>query len=233
LADPDIMQFAISIGVLRGGIEVTRGRVPVSDLPAWLILDGASRGLLAFAGGKAGAWLGLIAVGPAGALILGPVISAAAIMGNSTLKGYAQKQLMSDWHTELERVANVLQRSILVAFERRIAHLEERSRNFAIRASISDLDNWMSRRAHDDLIAACEDRASLIAFRPKAEVDAIQLLLSARDFAPADAAVLSSVHAVELTIALKPSLRAVMFEAARPAGDLLRSHLKGRWFNRS
>ncbi len=233
LADPDILQFAISIGVLRGGIEVTRGRVPVSDLPAWLILDGASRGLLAFAGGNAGAWLGLIAVGPAGALILGPAISAAALMGNSTLKGYAQKQLMSDWHTELERVAKELHHSIFVALERRIAHLEERSRNFAIRASISDLDNWMSRRAHDDLIAACEDRASLIAFRPKAEVDAIQLLLSARDFAPADAAVLSSVHAVELTIALKPSLSAVMLEAARPAGDLLRSHLKGRWFNRS
>lgn len=34
LADPDILEFALSIGILRGGLEVARGQIPVTDLPA-------------------------------------------------------------------------------------------------------------------------------------------------------------------------------------------------------
>lgn len=231
LADPDVLQFALSIGVLRGGIEVARGRVPVSDLPAWLILDGASRGLLAFTGSNAGAWIGLIAIGPAGALILGPAIGAAALLGNSTLKGYAQKQLMAEWHGDLQRTAEELHQSIMATLERRIDFLEKRAGTFAKNASRSDLDAWIARRAQDDLIAALEDRASLIASRPQAEADAIRLLFQAREITPADAAVLIGIRAVEQTIARKPGLKDVMMGAGHPVGGLLRSRLKGHWFN--
>ncbi|MGC8202050.1 hypothetical protein ACP2AV_05035 [Aliiroseovarius sp. PTFE2010] len=232
LADPDILQFALSLGVLRGGIEMVRGRVPISDLPAWLILDGASRGLLAFAGGNAGAWFGLIAIGPAGALILGPAIGAAALLGNSTLKDYAQKQLMADWREDLRRAAEKLHGHVIAALECRIDRLTERCDTFNIQASRSDLDAWMAQRAQDDLISALEDHASLIASRPKSEVDAIKLLFTARDIAPADAAVLSGLHEVEQTIARKPGLKAAMIEAGRPAGELLRSRLNRPWLNR-
>lgn len=226
LADPDILQFALSIGVLRGGIEVASGRVPISELPAWLILDGASRGLLAFAGGNAGAWFGLVAMGPAGALILGPAIGAAALLGNGTLKGYAQKQLMADWQEDLQRASEELHCHVIAALERRVACLTERAVTFALQTSRSDLDAWMFRRAQDDLIASLEDQASLIASHPKSEVDAIKLLFNARDIAPADAAVLSGVHTVEQAMARKPGLKAALIEAARPVGGLLRSRLK-------
>ncbi|MGR3759161.1 hypothetical protein ACUXV3_03365 [Roseobacteraceae bacterium NS-SX3] len=158
LADPDILQFTLSVGVLRGGVEIARGRIPLSDLPAWLILDGSSRGLLAFSGGNAGAWFGLIAIGPAGALILGPAIGAAALLGNNALKGYAQKQLMADWHEDLQRAAEELHGSIITALERRIARLEERSVTFARNASKTELEAWMARRAQDDVIAALAGR---------------------------------------------------------------------------
>ena len=233
LGDPDIMQFALSIGVLRGGIEVVRGRVPISDLPAWLILDGASRGLLVFAGGNTGAWVGLIAIGPAGALILGPAIGAAALLGNSALKGFAQKQLMADWHEDLQRAAKDLYDSIQAVLERRITRLEERSNTFAQYASRSDFDAWMARRAQDDVIAALEEHHGHSASRPKTEVDAIRLLFSARELAPADTAVLLQVHDLEQSIARKPNLKAAMIEAGRPAGDILSSRLKGYWFNRT
>jgi len=232
LADPDILQFALSVGALRGGIEVARGRVPVSDLPAWLILDGASRGMLAFAGGNVGAWFGLVAIGPAGALVLGPTIGAAALLGNNVVKGYAQKKLMADWSKDLQRAAEGLHTSIITALEHRVARMEERTGTFARNASRSEIDTWMARRAQDDLIAALEDRASLIMSHPKAEVDAIRLMFSARDIAPVDATVLSRIHEVEQTIARKPGLKATMIEAGRPAGDLLRSRLNRRWFNR-
>ena len=233
LGDPDILQFALSIGVLRGGIEVVRGRVPVSDLPAWLILDGASRGLLVFAGGNAGAWVGLIAIGPAGALILGPAIGAAALLGNSALKGYAQKQLMADWHKDLQQSAEHLHESILAVLELRITRLEQRSEAFARNASRSDLDAWMARRAQDDVIAALEDRQSHSATRPVAEVDAVRLLFSAREIAPADADVLLRVHDVKQLIARKPDLKTAMIEAGRPTGDMLRVRLKVHWFNQA
>lgn len=232
LADPDVLQFALCAGVLRGGIEVARGKIPVSDLPAWLILDGASRGLLAFAGGNAGAWFGLVAIGPAGALILGPAIGAAALLGNNTLKGYAQKKLMADWSMDLQRAAEGLHWSIITALEHRVARLEERTGIFARNSSRSEIGAWMARRAQDDLIAALEDHASLSTSRPKAEVDAIRLLFNARDLAPADSAVLLRIHEVEQAIARKPGLRAAMIDAGRPAGVLLRSRLNRHWFNR-
>ncbi|WP_144431706.1 hypothetical protein [Jannaschia seosinensis] len=232
LANPDILHFALSIGVLRGGIEVARGRVPVSDLPAWLLLDGASRGLLAFAGGKAGAWFGLVAIGPAGALILGPAIGASALLGNSSLKGAAQKRLMAEWHENLLRHAEELHRVIVAALDRRIALLEDRVRVFANRARRSNLEDWMAQRAQDDVIAALEDRVELEAMHPNTEVDAIRLLFIARDVAPTDAAVLGGVGEVERTIACKPGLKTAMLEVGRPVAGAFRSGLKGSWFNR-
>jgi hypothetical protein len=219
MADPNVLQFVLSVGVLRGGIKVSRGRVPVSDLPAWLILDGASRGLLALAGGNAGAWFGLVAIGSAAVLILGPAIGAATLLGNNAQKGYAQKKLMANWSVDLQRAAEGLRGSIFTALEHRVSRLGERTGTFARNASTSKFDGWMARRSQDDLIAPLEDRASLIESRLKAEVDAIRLLFSARDLAPADAAVLLRVHEVEQTIARKPGLKAAMIQAGRPAGD--------------
>lgn len=232
LADPSVLQFALSVGVLRGGIEVARGRVPISDLPAWLILDGASRGFLAFAGSNAGAWFGLVAIGPAGALILGPAIGAAALMGNNTLKDYAQKKLMADWRIDLQRAAERLHESIISALERRITLLEERSGIFARNASISEVNAWMKQRACDDTIAALEDRASLIQARPKTDADAVRMLFLAQDVAPSDASVLRSSRDVERMLAARPSMKNALMGAGRPAGDFLPSSLNGLWFFR-
>jgi hypothetical protein len=66
LADPALTLAALSVGAARGAFEVWRGEIPLSDLPAWLVLDGAVRAALAGAGGKAGAAVGLVAMGPAG-----------------------------------------------------------------------------------------------------------------------------------------------------------------------
>ena len=232
LTDPGILQFALSTGVLRGGIEVVQGRVPVSDLPVWLLLDGASRGVLSFAGGKTGAWFGLIAIGPAGALILGPAIGGAALLGNSTLKNATQKHLMAKWLRELLRAAEELHLSLVAALERRIACVEERSLDFTGRARRSDIDAWMARRAQDDLVAALEERIALDAAYPKAERDAIRLLFAAQDIAPADAEVLGRVRALEKMLAQKPGLKTAMLDLGRPAADAIQSRLKGTWFSR-
>jgi hypothetical protein len=227
LADPDILQIALSIGALRGGLEVMQGRVPISDLPAWLLLDGASRGALALVGGKAGAWIGLIAIGPAGALILGPAIGSAALLGNSTLKGAAQKHLMTTWLQDLLSAAQDLHLSLLATLERRIIRIEERNKIFVGRKQRSELDAWIALRSQDDLIALLEDRYSLEAAHPKSEADAIELLFTARDIAPADPTVLGCVRVFEDVLVDKPNLKTVMIDAGRPAAEAIRSRLKG------
>ncbi|NQY60711.1 hypothetical protein [Cognatishimia sp.] len=227
LADPDILQFALSISALRGGLEVMQGRVPISDLPAWLLLDGASRGALALVGGKAGAWIGLIAIGPAGALILGPAIGSAALLGNSTLKGAAQKHLMTTWLQDLLSAAQDLHLSLLAALERRIIRIEERNKTFVGQIQRSKLEAWLALSSQDDLIALLEDRYSLEAAHPKSEADAIELLFTARDIAPTDATVLGCVRVLEDVLVGKPNLKTAMIDAGRPAADAIRSRLKG------
>ena len=230
LVDPNILQFALSIGVLRGGIEVVQGRIPISELPAWLLLDGASRGALALVGGKAGAWIGLVAIGPAGALILGPAIGGAALLGNGTVKSAAQKHLMTAWLQAILRAAEDLHLSLIGALERRIIKIKARNEFFIDRLHRSKLDAWIARRAQDDLIAALEDRIWLETAHPNSEADAIRLLFAVRDIAPADAKVLGHVRVLEDELAQKPSLKAVMLDAGRPAMDAIQSRLKGTWF---
>ncbi|WP_162561697.1 hypothetical protein [Yoonia vestfoldensis] len=182
---------------------------------------------MALVGGKAGAWIGLIAIGPAGALILGPAIGSAALLGNSTLKGAVQKHLMTTWLQDLLRAAQDLHLSLLATLERRIIRIEERTRIFSGRKQRSELDAWIASRSQDDLIAALEDRYSLEAAHLKSESDAIGLLFAAKDIVPADAEVLGCVKVLEDLLAQKPGLRAVLINAGRPALDALRFRLKG------
>lgn len=226
LAEPDILAAALSIGILRGGLEVARGRISASDLPAWLLLEGASRGALTMAGGQAGAWLGLITIGPAGALILGPAIGSAALLGTGRLKAVVENRLMADWLGELRNKAFVLHRNLTEATDRRVSELKKRRDAFSRTAPISDLAAWIERRASDDLVAAIEDRAAIMAMATATEADAIRLVLAAKNATPTDAAVLRAVRSVELALAGKPSLQNAMLQPGKPAIDGLRLRIQ-------
>lgn len=41
LLDPQVLEFALSVGALRGGLEAMRGRVPLEDFPARLAVHKA------------------------------------------------------------------------------------------------------------------------------------------------------------------------------------------------
>jgi len=70
--------------------------------------------VLAFAGGNAGAWISLIAIGPAGALILGPAIGAAALLGKPG-------ELPVEEH-EADVIRRIFQEDLEGASPRQIAH---------------------------------------------------------------------------------------------------------------
>lgn len=102
LAAPDVTLAAIGVGAARGAWQVWRGAIPLRDLPAWLTLDLVSRGGLAALGAKGGAVAGLVAMGPAGAVILGPALGAAAQMGAGRAREEVEKLIRGEWQTRVE-----------------------------------------------------------------------------------------------------------------------------------
>ncbi|GAB2206290.1 hypothetical protein ROS1_31060 [Roseibium sp. ROS1] len=210
LADPDILEFALSIGLLRGGLEVARGRIPMGDLPAWMMIDGASRGLLGAVGTKAGAWVGLVTIGAAGAIVLAPVIGSAALMANGTVKNAVQSGLMREWIARMSAAAKDLHDDLIEACDRRIACLQTRNLDLEANLGGSDLERWMAIRASDDLVAAMEDRLLLETEAPKTEARCAELLILAADIAPADASALASSHRLQTVLLEKPGLNEVL-----------------------
>lgn len=212
LKDPSVLDVALAISVVRGGYEVVRGDISIEDLPAWLVIDGAAHGTLTFVGGKAGTWVGLVAIGPAGALILGPAVACAALMGTGKLKGAATGLLMRKWAQGLIDHASALHAALISAVEKRIRSLQERLERVSDAAANGDgLSSWIKRRAQDDLIAALEDGLDL-SERPQTETQALELLVKAAQLAPYDVEVLHQRSDLEAHLQKKPGLNAAIYD---------------------
>ena len=212
LIDLDVLVFAFAVGLVRGGIEVWRGSIPVEDLPAWMLIDGAARGALGLAGAKGGAALGLLAIGPAGAVILGPACACAALMGTGVVRDGITRGLMRDWHRELRAQAHELHQALQVALDRRARRLAERWRGFSEIAlpEAEGLDDWMRRKACDDVIAIVEEAAEA-ATPPKTEREILALLVEANRLAPTDGGVLEARAKLERQLSRRPSLSQAVF----------------------
>lgn len=210
LAAPSVMEFAISIGLLRGGLEVAQGKLSIGDLPAWLVVDGAARGALGFVGGHAGGWLGLVVIGPAGALVLGPAIGCASLLGAGGVKDGVHKVLMRSWLREMQEHGAALHAELMSSMTRRVDGLERVCADFGTpRPHQDDLQAWMAARAGDDLIAALEERAD-IGPSPKTQEACMVLLLKAAELAPGNAAVLGAAGRLRHHMTEKPGLNKLL-----------------------
>jgi hypothetical protein len=81
LGDLNVPYFAMAVSSARNLHRVWRGRMPLSDLPFSLVLDATVKGGLSAVGALSGKALGLLAFGPAGALVLGGVGGVGALVG--------------------------------------------------------------------------------------------------------------------------------------------------------
>lgn len=158
LGSVDVPFFAMAVGVARGVHRAATGEIPVGDLPAWIILDLSIRGGLTAAGKIGGGFVGLLALGPAGAVILGPVLGVASLMGTQRAYDMVDRAIHLDWHNAVVSGADGLRRALTAAIERRVTCLIERQ------AAIEehtvplppDLSGWLDARALDDVVAAVE-----------------------------------------------------------------------------
>ncbi|WP_170382440.1 hypothetical protein [Ruegeria atlantica] len=217
LVDLDVLFFAFAVGLVRGGVEVWRGAIPLDDLPAWMLIDGVARGGLGLAGNAGGTAIGLLAIGPAGALVLGPVFACAALMGTGTARDSISSLLMREWHQERKRLAHELHVSLLVALDRKIKALSKRHAHLpsSTAQETKEVTVWIQQKGCDDLVSAIEERAEVSA-PPSNEFETLTLLLEASRLAPTDAKVLIARGRLERHLQSRPSLNEAVFKNHLP-----------------
>lgn len=214
--------YAAIVSGARAAHKAWTGQIPVEDLPAWLILDLSIRGGLATAGQTGGALLGLLVIGPAGALILGPLTGVLALLGTGKAHDLLDRGIRSEWHAAVLHAAEQLQKEMLKAWSRQVEAL---TRLLArLRAEGRDIPRpllkWIESRTADDLIAAIEaqDRLPMaISLR-----DAMELLIQASTPGMIDPDVLRARRNLALLIKEKPSTTGAMKKLGGDAHGILR-----------
>jgi hypothetical protein len=223
LADPHVPLIAIATGAVRGAWKVWSGAIPITDLPPALALDAGIRALLSTAGGKAGAVVGLVLIGPAGALILGPLAGAGALMGAGVTRELIDRNLLrSDWHKQAMRAACDLHEAVHEALSQRVALLVRRARRLrhAEANSAPVMATWVYGRAMEDAIAAAE---SLLDLRsPKTLNDAMALALICNRLTPTNAAALRARARLISVLTDRPTLAQGVRSGAEFIGTLVR-----------
>lgn len=205
LAATDVLASAIGLGAIRGAIAVMRGEIPARDLPAWLVVDAALKIPILGIGGKAGSVVGLIAIGPAGALVLGPLGGIAAMLGMGPAKTAFDRLANRSWHKALQAEGETLHTALTASLSMRARCVQDRTlRLNAAFAEISpDLRTWIDLRACEDSIFAIELLEELPS-PPKAPTDAMSLIVEASRTAPADPAVMRARAALQQRLERRP-----------------------------
>ena len=197
--------YAMIVGGARAATKAWNGEIPVEDLPAWLVFDLSIRGGLATAGQAGGAFVGLLVIGPAGALILGPVMGVAALFGTGALHAALDRAIRSDWHDEVSQAADKLRQALLTALKHQVQHLVSRHDRLshAARGIPADLQLWLGSRSAEDVISAWETIEDL----PEATSlrGAMELAMIASAIGMADPEVLRARQRLLILIAAKPS----------------------------
>ncbi|WP_104494454.1 PDDEXK-like family protein [Paracoccus denitrificans] len=224
LADLSVPVYATIIGGARAAHKAWTGQIPIEDLPAWLVIDLTIRGGLASAGQAGGVILGLVVLGPAGALILGPIAGVAALLGTGRAHDLLDRGIRSEWRAEVLEAARDLHTALLNAADRQVTALTLRLER--LRKAGSKLPHqlfaWLEARMADDLIAVIEARDRMPS--PSTMRAAIELLVraSTNDVIAPD--VLRARYRLARCLAAKPSTT----EAGKELGAKLGEAVRGR-----
>ncbi|MCZ8158874.1 MAG: hypothetical protein O9256_03180 [Rhizobiaceae bacterium] len=150
LGDLNVPYFAMAVSSARNLHRVWCGRMPLSDLPFSVVLDATVKGGLSAVGALSGKALGLLAFGPAGALVLGGVGGVGALVGAGWTREQATRLLSSEWLSELDRSTELFRVAVLIAVRAKAAILKQK------RASVPDtvpgINEWINARFADEIL---------------------------------------------------------------------------------
>ncbi|MFQ6238229.1 hypothetical protein [Sinorhizobium meliloti] len=154
LGDLNVPYFAMAISTARNLQGWWRGRVPLADLPLSVLLDNNVKGGLAAVGGLSGKALGLLAFGPAGALVLGSVGGIGALVGAGWTREQAARLLSAEWLEELDMTTERFRTALGAAIQSKIELL--RQKQVQLPGDDNPVRNWIDNRFSDDIVSMCE-----------------------------------------------------------------------------
>jgi len=226
LGDLNVPYFAMAISSARNLHRVWKGRMPLSDLPFSVVMDGSVKGGLSAIGGLSGKALGLLAFGPAGALVLGGVGGVGALLGTGWTREQATRLLSSEWLAELDAATERFKEALISAIDLKIRLLKEKTSQ--TETTGSPQRTWLVRRFSDDIVSLCEARHDL-------QIDVITNQQPSKARACIEIMMKASVHPIavdtelaELLGALKaqPSKTMAAGKKASEAWNVLKSKLQ-------
>lgn len=150
LGDLNVPYFAVAASSARNLYRVWRGRVPMSDLPLSVAMDASVKGGLSAIGGLSGKFIGLVAFGPAGALVLGGVGGVGALAGVGWAREQASRLLSSEWLADLDTSAERFRNVMLTAIQTKIEMLEGKRSQVA--DTVPTVRCWLDARFADDIV---------------------------------------------------------------------------------
>ncbi|WP_334543832.1 hypothetical protein [Rhizobium leguminosarum] len=154
LGDIHVPYFAMAASTGRNLYRWWRGRMPLSDLPLSVLIDNAVKGGLATVGGLSGKTVGLLAFGPAGALVLGSLGGLGALFGAGWTREQTTRLLSSEWLVELDEATDRFRVALAGAIRSKIELLREK------RAKLPHDGNpvreWVDSRFSDEIVSLGE-----------------------------------------------------------------------------
>lgn len=154
LGDLNVPYFAMAISSARNLHRVWRGRMPLSDLPFSVVMDASVKGGLSAFGAVSGKTLGLLAFGPAGALVLGGIGGVGALVGAGWTREQASRLLSSEWLCELDASTERFRDAVLRSVRKKITMLG--AKRDQVPRSIQPIDDWIGARFADDIVSLGE-----------------------------------------------------------------------------
>lgn len=219
LDDLPVPFYAVIVGVARNLKNLKDGRMALADLPAELAVTAAVKGALAAIGAKAGSFAGLIFLGPAGAIILGPAVGVMALLGASRARQTLEALANPEWSRTVVDEAVKLKELALSALDDRLRLLEL---DPASQAAQSEIEFWLCARRLDEKIAAAEQRVEIEEQPVDCLTDAIELLGKVIAVQVFDQDVRDQQTSLILTLAEKPTHR----DTLRKGSEKIRSGLE-------
>uniref|UniRef100_A0A7C1NWG7 Uncharacterized protein n=1 Tax=Agrobacterium albertimagni TaxID=147266 RepID=A0A7C1NWG7_9HYPH len=150
LGDLNVPYFAMAVSSARNLHRVWQGRMPLSDLPFSVIMDAIAKVGLSAVGALSGKTLGILAFGPAGALVLGGVGGVGALMGAGWTREQATRLLSSEWLSEVDASTERFRTSVLTAVRAKVAMLNEK--RASVPETIPEINDWINARFADDIL---------------------------------------------------------------------------------
>lgn len=164
LGDLNVPYFAMAVSSARNLHRVWRGRLPLSDLPFSVVMDASVKGGLSAIGALSGKALGLLAFGPAGALVLGGVGGVGALVGAGWTQEQATRLLSSEWLSELDASTERFRTAVLAAVRAKVEMLEQKK--CCVPDAVPEIKDWIDARFADDIVSLGEVAYDLEAVIP-------------------------------------------------------------------